>query len=131
LSRASKKLVVGWKLPDESRAALLALFRPVYPDVVADHVTLQSGVHPATPLPDATSGEVIGVADDGSGVQALVVRIGNTSERPDGGTYHITWSLDAKRGRAARQSNDVIRERGWTELATPIGIRLRPDLWAS
>jgi hypothetical protein len=53
---------------------------------------------------------VVGVADDGAGVQALVVEIGGTTRRPDGSAYHITWSL--ARGRRAAESNDVIRERG-------------------
>ncbi len=52
----------------------------------------------------------MGVADDGAGVQALVVEIGATTRRPDGSTYRVTWSLAA--GSEAAESNDVIRERG-------------------
>jgi hypothetical protein len=69
-------------------------------------------------------GEVVGVADDQRGVQALVVRIGGTTDRPDGSTYHITWSLGPDR--EARDSNAVIARRGWTWLAQPIPIRLDP-----
>ena len=67
---------------------------------------------------------MVGEADDGAGVQALVVAIGGTTDRPDGSTYHITWSLGP--GRAAKESDDVIRDRGWTALAQPVPIRLRP-----
>ena len=35
---------------------------------------------------------MVGVDDDGAGVQALVVEIGGAARRPDGSTYHITWS---------------------------------------
>jgi hypothetical protein len=57
--------------------------------------------------------------DDGAGVhatrlaceQALMVEIGGANCRPDGSTYHVTWSL--ANGREAVESNDVLR-RGWT-----------------
>jgi hypothetical protein len=68
--------------------------------VVADHVTLMSGAGDM-PLPTCRRGEVIGRADDGDGVKALVVSIDGSSARPDGGTYHITWSLDQAQGRGA------------------------------
>ena len=45
---------------------------------------------------------------------AMVVRIGGTTDRQGGGTYHITWSLDREAGRRAKESNDVIAELGWS-----------------
>ena len=104
--------VTGWKLDPEDRGRLLAHFRPLFPDVVADHVTLSVGTADA-PLPTARAGEVVGEVDDGAGVQALVVRVGGTIDRPDGKSYHITWSLDRARGRRAVESNDVIARLGW------------------
>ncbi len=68
----------------------------------------------------------IGEADDGAGVPAMVVRIDGTTDRPDGSTFHITWSLDKGRGRRAVQSNDVIRERGWKPLPQPVPVTVRP-----
>lgn len=102
--------VTGWKLYPEDRARLLGRFEPRYAQTVADHVTLKSD--DTRPPPADTVGRVIGVADDGDGVQALVVEIGGTTNRPSGGTYHITWSL--AEGRQAKESNKVIGERGWT-----------------
>lgn len=116
----------GWRLDGEDREQLLARFRPVYAEVVADHVTLDSGVDAAAPPPAAHRGEVVGIADDGAGVQALVVRIAGTTARPDGSTYHITWSLGP--GREAAESNAVIRERGWAPVE-PIPVRLAPARW--
>src|SRR3546814_9902597 len=55
------------------------------------------------------------LVDDGEGLQALIVSIDGSTDRPDGSTYHITWSLDRSRGRKAVQSNDVIAERGRSE----------------
>lgn len=112
---------IGWKLDPGERDALLQRFPPRYAKAVADHVTL--AFKPSDPaLPTATAGEIVGEADDGRGVQALVVRIDGTTDRPDGSTYHVTWSLGPER--RAVESNDVIRERGWRtfEAATPLSL---------
>jgi hypothetical protein len=120
--------VAGWLLHPEDRNRLLAVFLPAYPEVVAHHVTLRSGVPQDFPLPTETEGYVVGAADDGAGVQALVVEIGGTTRRPDGSTYHITWSLGS--GRRPAESNDVIRERGWTATMERRHVRLEPKVFA-
>lgn len=117
---------VGWSLDRRQREALLARFPPRYATAVADHVTLKFAEGPPA-LPTETSGRIVGQADDGAGVQALVVSIGGTTDRPDGSTYHITWSLAA--GRQAKESNDVIRERGWEPLPEPVEIALEPKAY--
>ncbi len=114
---------VGPLLHPEDRDSLLTAFPPAYPRVVAHHVTLKAGVRPGFRLPGDTEGSVVGVADDGAGVQALVVEIGGTTRRPDGSTYHVTWSLAP--GRKAAESNDAIRERGWTAAEQRHRVRLR------
>ena len=118
--------VLGWAVDPAQREALLRRFPPAYPDVIADHVTLRAHVGPETPPPPDVAAEIVGEADDGAGVQAMVVRIDGTTDRPDGSTYHITWSLDRGKGRRAVQSNEVIREHGWTPLPSPVPVRLRP-----
>lgn len=117
----------GWALDRDEREILLARFPPLYPRAVADHVTLKFG-DGAPVLPTETEGEIVGEADDGLGVQALVVRIGGTTDRPDGSTYHITWSLAY--GREAKESNDVIRAGGWQAFAEPVSIRLQPQAYS-
>ncbi|RYD52515.1 MAG: hypothetical protein EOP60_10180 [Sphingomonadales bacterium] len=119
------KRTIGWLLDEADRAALLERFPPAWPDVVAHHVTLQS--YTEAPLPADTSGEVVGHVDDGAGLQALVVAIHGTTDRPDGSTYHITWSLDRAAGRRAVHSNDALRELGWRALDAPIPIGLSPS----
>lgn len=117
--------VTGWKLPEVERELLLRQFPPKYENVVADHVTLRVGATPETPLPKKPSdARVIGHADDGKSLECLVVEIDGTFDRPDGSTYHITWSLGP--GRKARESNDVLREKGWEALLQPIDIELAP-----
>jgi hypothetical protein len=121
-----RRWVTGWKLDPDDREQLLARFEPLFPDVIADHVTLRTGTDHKTPLPCETAGEIVGEANDGTGVQALVVRIGGTTDRSDGRTYHITWSIDRARGRRPVQSNEIIAQRGWRSFPEPVPIRLKP-----
>ena len=116
--------VMGWKLDPAQREQLLARFAPRYERAIADHVTLRPRVDPSSALPDEAQGEIVGQADDGEGVQAMVVRIAGSTDRPGGGTYHITWSLGP--GRKAKESNDVIAARGWRPLDEPVPVRLKP-----
>jgi hypothetical protein len=116
----------GWKLEETDRAALLARFAPEWPDVIADHITLDGDAADDDPLPCATRAEIVGGINDGEGLQALVVAIDGTTDRPDGSTWHITWSLDRARGREPVESNTVIAERGWRPLDDPVPIRIVP-----
>jgi hypothetical protein len=117
--------VTGWKLPEVERELLLRRFPPKYENVVADHVTLRTGATSDTPLPDKpTTSKVIGRADDGDSLECLVVELDGTTDRPDGSTYHITWSLEP--GRKARESNDVLRDKGWDYIEAPIPVELEP-----
>jgi hypothetical protein len=116
--------VTGWKVRRDDRERLLRHFPPVYPDIIADHVTLWSRGGADTPLPSEVGARIVGRADDGNGLECLVVMIDGTTDRPDGSTYHITWSLSA--GREARESNDILRGKGWSRLETPIGVGLDP-----
>jgi len=124
LRAGSGDSVTGWKLDRGERADLLRRFPPRYGNPVADHVTLAAKTATDAPLPQEDSGEIVGRADDGRGIEALVVRIGGTSDRPDGSTYHITWSLED--GRRAKESNDIIAEHGWTPFPDPIPVSLKP-----
>ena len=117
---------IGWKLDEAERSSLLARFPPLWPDVIADHITLASGVSQDAPLPEPQQAEIVGSISDGEGLQALIVVVGGNSGRPDGGTFHITWSLDRSRGREAVQSNDVIADLGWRRLPEPVPIRTIP-----
>jgi hypothetical protein len=116
--------VIGWKLDPKQRKELLQQFPPKFRKVVADHVTLQAKVASDAPLPQETDGEIVGRVDDGRGVEALVVRIGGTTDRPDGSTYHLTWSLED--GRRAKESNDVLAAQQWVMFDLPMPVKLKP-----
>ena len=116
--------VTGWKLPSEEREALLERFPPRYENVIADHVTLRVGATSATPLPRKVDARIVGRADDRKSLECLVVELDGTTDRPDGSTYHITWSLGP--GRKARESNDVLRDQGWEHVPAAMDVVLQP-----
>lgn len=118
--------IIGWRIDARDRAALLRRFPPRYAQTVADHVTF--GRREGLTLPDIPLAEVVGLADDGAGVEALVVTLDGSTNRPTGGTYHITWSL--AEGREARESNAVIAERGWRPVGETATVRLEPARWS-
>ena len=113
--------VIGWKLDRDERAALLQRFPPRYDRPVADHVTLETS---AAPLPPGVTARIVGRADDGDGVEAMVVALDGSTDRPDGSTFHITWSLAP--GRRAVESNEVIRERGWERFDELVPVSVTP-----
>lgn len=121
---AKRCTVTGWKLLPDEREALLQHFPSKYENVIADHVTLRVGATSNTPLPRSQNAQIVGRADDGNSLECLAVELDGTTDRPDGSTYHITWSLGP--GRTARESNDVLRDKGWEPLEAPIPVELEP-----
>ena len=115
--------VIGWTLDEAERAALLEQFPPRYEQVVAHHVTLAIEAEDRD-LPPPVRAAIVARADDGQGVEAMVVTIDGDTARPDGSTFHISWSLGE--GRRARESNDVLRQGGWAELDHPVPITVTP-----
>jgi hypothetical protein len=120
--------VIGWKLNRDQREQLLKQFPPRYADVIADHVTLKANSE-REELPGPAAAAIVGCADDQDSLQCLVVTINGTTDRPDGSTFHITWSLDKSKGREARESNDLLREKCWTRLGEAIPIDVTPARW--
>lgn len=117
-------MTVGWKLTRKCRDALIAALPPKYARTVADHVTLSIS-DKTSPEPIANA-KIIGRADDGLGVEAMVVAFDGSTARPDGKVWHVTWSL--AEARTARESNDVIAQLGWTPLAHH-ELFLEPAVW--
>ena len=113
--------VVGWKLDRSQRKELLERYRPRYPTAIADHVTLQAHA-PDPQLPPDVDARIVGHADDGDSLEVMVVEVNGTSDRPDGSIFHITWSLDASKGRQPRESNDLLQAREWEKFDEPIAI---------
>lgn len=125
VAKAGKgRSIIGWKLDEDQRRELLLMFPPLFERPIADHVTLKTRVARDAQLPCETQGEIIGRAHDGEGVEAMVVQISGTTDRPGGGTYHITWSLAP--GRQAKESNDVLARQQWETFDLPVPVQLQP-----
>ena len=123
--------IIGWKLDRGDREWLLDRFPPIWPDVIADHVTLASSKDCEIGLPPEARAMVVGHVNDESGLQALVVEIGDTTDRPDGSTFHITWSIDRAAGREPKDSNEVLARLGWERLKDALPVTLAPARWSA
>lgn len=123
---------VGWEVDQEEIAEILKIFRPQFPDVIAHHITQVFGVRETYPLPVETKGYLYGyVKDPAMGVECFVVEIGNSLIRPDGQTYHLTWSIDREAGARPAMSNEAIRNSQWEPLPLRVPLVLTPKYFRS
>jgi hypothetical protein len=104
------EMYTAYVLDDKSRRSLAKVFPPKYPEFVGHHITLKFGVPKDTKKPRPADISIVGYADDGEGLEALVVSVNGKTIRPDGKTYHITWSLDRSKGRKPVQSNALVQQ---------------------
>lgn len=117
------KRTIGWLVDAAERVELLLLFPPRFANVVAHHVTI--AVNSTDALPAPTVGDIVGIAEDDCGVQALVIAIHGSTDRPDGKVWHVTWSL--AEGRRPWESNDIIAAQGWRPIDLPVPVTLHPS----
>jgi hypothetical protein len=122
------EMYIAYELDKKSRQALAAVFPPKYADFVGHHITLRMAKKNDSKLPSMpNSVKVVGYADDGDGLEVLVVEINGKTSRPDGKTFHITWSLDRSKGKKPVHSNGLVAN-GFTRV-DPIDIKAKPELF--
>ena len=109
-----------FELDEKSRAHLAGIFPPKFPEFIGHHISIRHAKSDV-PLPEAKDIKVIGYACDDAGIEALLVSVDGTTTRPDGKTYHITWSLDRDAGFKPVNSNDLLA-RVTPERVNPINI---------
>ena len=112
---------ICYEIDKDSKAMLMEKFPPKYPKEKYDHITICIGGLGA-PLPEpAEKIEVVGIADDGNGIEALIVRVNDSAthvvkerigkEKVDKIRFwHITASLDCSKNAPAEF--DVLAEPG-------------------
>jgi len=88
----------GYELEAGSRQKLMTLFPPKYPDVIGHHITEEFGVKNGEVPEQPGRVLIVGYIDNGENVEGFLVEIDGTTERPSGGKYHITWSIDRSKG---------------------------------
>ena len=122
------EMYIALVLNDQTRAKLRDTFPPKYKEFIGHHVTLKFGVPKDTPLPKHQhTTEVVGYADDGEGIEALVVAVNGKTQRSDGSTYHITWSIDRSKGYKPVDSNKLL-SKGYKKLDSAIDITTKVEL---
>jgi hypothetical protein len=114
----------GWELGEQTRNELRERFPPKYEEFVGHHVTHAFGVT-AEATPEPAQLQVMGYADDGS-LECLVVSVNGHWSRPDGKTYHVTWSLDRSKGRKPFHSNMVLKQNGYVPVSPTINMHTTP-----
>ncbi|MBK4734939.1 hypothetical protein [Noviherbaspirillum pedocola] len=106
----------AYVIADASRMAILDSFPPKFGDVICHHVTERFGLSAGDrQLPPPAEILIVGYACDAS-LEALVVTVDGNMRRPDGGTYHITLSLERALGRKPVDANRVIATVGWNPV---------------
>ena len=104
---------ICYELDKESKSMLMTKFPPKYPEVRYDHITIQMGGLGAKVPDPAQKVEVVGIANDGNGIEAFIVRVNGTPMRQDGRPWHITASFDSSK--KAPASFDIFAESGHGE----------------
>jgi len=112
-------------LSDLSRAELMSKYTPKYTKFIGHHVTIEFGVGADTTVPEPADIKVVGYIDSGDGLEALVVSVDGTYDKPNG-LYHITWSLDPDKY-SPKDSNDLLNNKRF-DMSLPIPITTTPML---
>lgn len=120
-------MYTAYVLSDESRAQLEEKFPPLYPNFIGHHVTVAFGVPVDAEAPEDAEVKVVGSIDSGDGLQALVVSVNGNNKRPDGGRYHITWSLDSEKY-APKDSNELLENTYRYKLSLPTILDTTPEI---
>lgn len=118
-------MYTAYTLTNVSRKKLYLLYPPKYPEFIGHHITEEFGVPAGTEAPaDPVLVQVVGYIDNGEGVEGFLVEVDGTSDRPSGGKYHITWSIDRDKGFKPFHTND---HTGDATPISPITITVVPE----
>jgi len=121
------EMYTAYVLTDDSRDALLGKYPPKYSKVIGHHVTVDFGVPAGTTAPENADVVVHGIKDSGDGLEALVVSVNGSRERPNGGFYHITWSLEPDKY-SPKDSNALMSNGKRYTIALPIPLETVPEV---
>jgi hypothetical protein len=121
----AKKGYNGYQLTEQSRDNLLRHIPPIYPDVIAHHITHEFNIVEQLP-PDAITARVTYMMH-GNGVQAAIVKVNGTTTRTyEDSFYHVTISVDRAAGAKPQDSNALIKDsKNWT-VVSPFDLDVVP-----
>lgn len=113
-------MYTGYEIEPGSRQKIMDLFPPKYPDFLGHHITEQFGVKDGEAPPQPKRVLLIGYIDNGEDVEGFLVEVDGEVNRPSGGKYHLTWSIDRSKGAKPVHTNMYVDEA--TMLKRPIEI---------
>ena len=117
-------MYTAYQLTEKSRKVLYYLYPPSYPEFIGHHITEKFGVSSDEPAPEMpTLVEVVGYINNEDGVEGFLVEIDGSSNRPSGGKYHITWSIDREKGYKPVNTNDYV---DIAKPVKPVRIEVKP-----
>lgn len=102
---------IALNLTHGSRELLIKKWKPLNDLVIAHHVTYQFPAKKTDKLPKVKDVKVVGYAST-DGLECMIVSVDGTTKRNDGGTYHVTLSLESGKYKPF-DSNELIRKKGW------------------
>lgn len=115
----------GYLIGNRDRNNIFSMFPPKYKRAIAHHITHEYGVPESLP-PETNQVTIVGYADSGDGIEALVVEVNGSERRHDGKIYHITLSLDPSKY-SPKDSNTLIAK-GYEEI-DPMIISVEPKFF--
>lgn len=116
-------MYTGYELTEQSRNMLAKEFPPTNPTWLGHHITEKFGVPSDQPPPEPPSKVVVIGYLEADGIEGFLVSIDGDTNRPSGGKYHITWSIDKEKGRKPVDTNKLVDSPKWI---TPIPINVIP-----
>lgn len=102
-------MYTAYVITDESQKKLEEKFPPKYSKFIGHHVTVDFGVSKDAVIPEEANLKILGRRDSADGIEALVLSVNGETQRPDGGIYHITWSLEPDKY-SPKDSNALLKE---------------------
>jgi len=120
-------MYTAYLLEKESREYLLKMFPPKYGHFLGHHITVEFGVTEDHPLPKEADIHILSHVDSGDGIECFLVSINDSVKRPDGGFYHLTWSLKPERYKPV-DSNRLLKHWLGRGVDIPILVRGEPQL---
>lgn len=120
----------GYLISEKERSEILKRFKPRYSDVICHHITEKFPCSADDVPQKPKTAFIYGYVTDNHGIEALLVSLNGNALRSDGSYYHITLSLDRKKGYKPVDSNSLIKDNlDDIERVTPMELSLEPKVF--
>lgn len=116
-------MYTGWLLDESSKTQIKNIYGQAHPDLIGHHVTFMFGKDSV--VPKEAKLQLIGHCITEK-IECFVVEVDGSMVRPDGGIYHLTWSLDKSKGAKPVDSNKAIENNGFEHFEHALPLKTTP-----